>query len=328
MTKIATLMTKSAHARHFAPRQVDRLSRLAGGLVPNLGINELKGDVEVLLTSWGSPRLTGTVLKQCPNLKLIAHCGGSVRRLMAPELFDSGVRVTSNAAVNAIPVAEFALSWILRWNKHLPYWERVFRGQHHDDLILANSDLEQIGNHEKTVGIISASQVGRHLISLLQSFSLSVRVFDPFWRAEALGDLGAEKTDLTPLLSECDIVVLAAPLLPATRGMIGDSELALMKDGALLINVARGGLVDHDALLAELRQGRISAVLDVTEPEPLPANSAFFDLPNAWVTPHVAGSLGTEIHRLTDAVLDEVELFLSEGRLRRELTADRIGVTA
>lgn len=125
-----------------------------------------------------------------------------------------------------------------------------------------------------------------------------------------------------------DIVSINAPLLPSTRHMIGADQLAHMKDDALLINTARGGLLDHDALLAELESGRISAVLDVTEPEPLPEGSAFLRLDNCWVTPHVAGSLGTEIHRMTDSMIGEVELFLSEGRLKHEVGPDNWATAA
>jgi len=110
-------------------------------------------------------------------------------------------------------------------------------------------------------------------------------------------------------MSVSDVVSLHAPVLPSTVGMIGARQLARMRDGTTFINTARGVIVDHHALRTELITGRISAVLDVTDPEPLAADDALFGLPNVVLTPHLAGSVGTELHRLTATALQEVEAF-------------------
>ena len=121
-----------------------------------------------------------------------------------------------------------------------------------------------------------------------------------------------------------DIVSLHAPILPATRHMIDARRLALMRDGATLINTARGWLVDQAALEAELVSGRIDAVIDVTEPEVLPANSPLYDLPNVLLTPHIAGALGAERERLGDQVVAEVERYVQGGKLLHAITRERL----
>ncbi|WMS44571.1 hydroxyacid dehydrogenase [Acuticoccus sp. MNP-M23] len=277
--------------------------------------------IEVILTGWGSPMLTPAILHTCPSLGLIAHCMGSLRGVVDPALLEHGVRCTNSATQNAVPVAEFLISWVLRWNKQLPYWESVYRNPH-ADFVMDDRFGDQhaaIGNMDKTVGVIGASRVGRRFMELLRHFDLDVTLADPFVSDADAHACGAKRLPLDALMATSDIVSINAPLLPETRHMIGRTELAAMRDGALLINTARGGLVDHDALLAEVSTGRISAVLDVTEPEPLAADSPFFQLPNVIVTPHVAGSMGTELRRMTENTLDEVALYLAEGRLNHEV---------
>jgi phosphoglycerate dehydrogenase-like enzyme len=110
--------------------------------------------------------------------------------------------------------------------------------------------------------------------------------------------------------------------------MIGARELALLPDGATLINTARGVLVDHDALLLECSSGRLDAILDVTEPEPLPATSPFFDLPNVVITPHLAGSLGAETRRMSDHAIDELANLVDGRPLSTPVTPDAFTVSA
>src|SRR5690606_22742231 len=122
---------------------------------------------------------------------------------------------------------------------------------------------------------------------------------------------------------ESEIVSLHAPLVESTRGMLGAAELALLPDGATFINTARGGLVDHDALFAECASGRIDAILDVTDPEPLPCGHGLLSLPDVSVTPHRAGSLGAETHRLAQQALGALEdVVAGAARVRGAVTAE------
>jgi phosphoglycerate dehydrogenase-like enzyme len=124
------------------------------------------------------------------------------------------------------------------------------------------------------------------------------------------------------------VLTLHVPALPATRHLIGAKELALLRDGATVINTARGSVIDTAALESECVSGRLDAILDVTEPEPLPADSPLYDLPNVMITPHIAGSLGSETRRMSESALDELERYLSGLPPRAPVTADEIAVSA
>jgi phosphoglycerate dehydrogenase-like enzyme len=145
------------------------------------------------------------------------------------------------------------------------------------------------------------------VIELLRPFDLRVSLTDPYVDEAGAAELGVPLLPLDDLLATSDIVTVHAPQTPETRHLLGRRELGLMPAGSVLINTARGSLVDHDALTEELRAERLSAILDVTDPEPLPPDSPLYDLPNAFITPHLAGSQGNELTRLGLTVLSEAE---------------------
>ncbi|MEU1256530.1 hydroxyacid dehydrogenase [Streptomyces chartreusis] len=263
---------------------------------------------EILVTGWGCPRLEPAVLDAAPKLRAVLHAAGSVKGLATPELWRRGIAVSSAALANAVPVAEYTLAVILLAGKDLfaardrLRTERVFPGW---------GLVPGIGNHGRRVGVIGASRIGRRLIELLRPFDLVPALSDPYVDTAGAAALGVPLLPLDDLLRTSDVVTIHAPDTPETRHLIGARELALMRDGAVLVNTARGALLDHEALIAELRTGRISAILDVTDPEPLPADSPLYDLPNAVVTPHLAGSQGNEAARLGLAVTEEAERLMA-----------------
>ena len=202
-------------------------------------------------------------------------------------------------AAQAVPVAEFTLAAILFANKRVFQLRDAYR---QDRMLRDDSPLwkpwrgrgVEIGNYRKHVGIVGASNVGRKVIELARPLDLSLLVYDPYLTESEASELGAVKAGLAELLSQSDVVTLHAPLLAQTRGMIGAGELALLKDGATLINTARGPLVDHGALTLELANQRLFALLDTTQPDDLPRNSPLFELDNVILTPHIAGAQGRE----------------------------------
>jgi phosphoglycerate dehydrogenase-like enzyme len=303
-------MSTPAHDRLFTPASLARLRGVAD-VDPDAVLHELSGDplstVEVLLTGWGCPPVDERVLAAAPRLRAIVHAAGSARALVTPACWQRGILVSTAAAANARPVAEFTLAAILLANKGAPAAARAYREQRRRIDPLA--EYPAIGNRAKTVGLVGASRIGRRVIELLRPFELRVVVADPFLDDAEAARLGVERRELDELLVEADVVSLHAPSLPATRHLLDRRRLRLMRDGAVLVNTARGALVDHDALAAELRSGRISAVLDVTEPEPLPPESPLFSLPNVVLTPHIAGALGTEVVRLGDAAIEELSRY-------------------
>ena len=278
---------------------------------------ELLARAEILLTAWGSPRIDASVLAQAPHLAAIIHAAGTVKGHVDPVCFERGVRVSSAAAANAVPVAEFTLAAILLAGK------RAFRLQRRyaevRNFRLWWNEVPPIGNHRKTVGIVGASRIGRLVLQHLRAFDFSVLVTDPYLSADDAAALGAAKTEVDELLRRSDVVSLHAPSLPETHHLLDARRLALLRDGAVLINTARGALVDGDALTRELASGRIDAVIDTTDPEILPADSPLYELPNVFLTPHIAGAMGTETQRMATLALDELERFANGEALLHEV---------
>jgi len=274
---------------------------------------------DAVITGWGTPRLTPDVLDQAPGLKAIFHSAGSIKHLEFPGFWDRGIRVSSAASTNGVPVAEFLLGQILvafKGGFHYPARFRE-RGKAGWGLI-----PQVIGYYGTTVGIVGMGNVGKHLLRLLGAFEFRklVHSFYPF-EAQAR-KAGAELVDIDTLMAESDAVVVAAPNIPEYRHMFDARRFALMRDGAWFLNAARGALVDEAALIAELKAGRISACLDVTDPEPPVEGSPLYSLPNVVLTPHVAGSTGRECLRLGDQVLREIDHWLNHEPFENEITAE------
>ncbi|MEU1850637.1 hydroxyacid dehydrogenase [Streptomyces sp. NPDC019990] len=276
------------------------------------GVREALARTEILITGWGCPRIGETVLDAAPRLRAVLHSAGSVKSFATPGIWRRDIAVSTAAAANALPVAEYTLAMILLAGK---------------DVLAARDRLRTtrtssgwgivpgIGNYGRRVGVIGASRTGRRVLELLRPFDLRPVLTDPYVHEEEAASLGVPLLPLDDLLRTSDIVTVHAPETPETHHMIGSRELALMPDGAVLLNTARGALVDHDALVAELSAGRLTAILDVTDPEPLPADSPLHDLPGAFVTPHLAGSQGNELARLGRSVAEEAERLLTGGEL-------------
>jgi phosphoglycerate dehydrogenase-like enzyme len=266
-------------------------------------------DTEILITGWGAPYVGRDALSLAGGLKIIVHAAGTVKGLIDEEVFRAGISVSHAAEANSIPVAEYTLAAILFAGKQVFRFRDTYVADRNRDRTNAMQRLA-IGNYGRTVGIIGASRIGRRVIELLKPFSFKIILFDPTLCASECAAIGAEKADLETLMRTADIVSLHAPSLPSTRHMIDAEILALMKNGATLINTARGVLIDETALLATLSTGRIDAIIDVTDPEIPRAASLFYDLPNVFLTPHVAGAIGLERVRLGEMAVDEIERHL------------------
>ncbi|WP_335934304.1 hydroxyacid dehydrogenase [Streptomyces sp. PTD5-9] len=264
-------------------------------------------EAEVLFTCWGATPLTAEVLATAPRLRAVVHAAGSVKHHITDACWERGIAVTSAAGANALPVAEFTLAAILFANKRVLTSADRYRALRADHDWLA--ELDGSGNYRRTVGVVGASRIGRRVIELLRPFDLDVLLYDPYVDEAEAGRLGVRLAPLDELCAHSSVVSVHAPQLPETHHMIGATQLSAMATGTTLINTSRGSLVDEEALLPELVSGRLHAVLDVTDPELPPVGSPLFELPNVLLTPHVAGSLGNELHRMADQALDELERY-------------------
>ena len=297
MTTIALYAPVATARTVFAPRHYDRLQTI--GTLIDARFNEDAGETAARIA--GAEAIVSTAA--VPRLRGIFYAAGTVKGFVTPAMWARGVAVSSAAPMNAIPVAEYTVAVIILSNKRC--WQ-VMRhaGQ-------AFPFGEPPGNYRRTVGIIGASMVGRAVMRLLTSYDLEVFLYDPYVDDAAADELGVQRVELAELMARADVVSLHAPNLPSLRHMINADLLARMKDGATFINTARGALVDEQALLAELRSGRLWAVLDVADPEPPAAGSPLYTLPNVIYTPHIAGSMAQECHRMADFAIDELSRFLA-----------------
>lgn len=246
---------------------------------------------QAVLTGWGSPPFSSAMLDAAPDLRLVMHTAGSVKGLFSAELVQNvllprGIVVASGAGAIALNVAEATIGLMIlaarRWTEHAAHFRANKCGK-------ANFAANAQFLSGATVGIVSASLVGRQVLRVLQPFGCHVLIFDPFLSPAAARGLGAEAVDLDTLFERSDIVSVHAPKLPTTHHLIGARQLCKLRDGATFVNTSRGEVIDHEALLAQCRSGRIVAALDVTDPEPLPPDSEFWNLPNVLLTPHIAG---------------------------------------
>ena len=260
-------------------------------------------DAEVMITGWDAPKIDGAILDQAPRLSAIVHSAGTVKTFLSDDVFSHGVRVTTSAAMNAIPVAEFTVACLVFGLKRANRFAARLSATHSSR---DASGMPPIGMNGVTIGLVGASRVGREVIRLLRAFDVRILVSDPYLTDDEAARLGVTSTTLDDLCRLSDAVSLHAPSNESTRGMLDAARLALLRDGAVIVNTARGTLIDTAALAPELTSGRLDAYLDVTDPEPLPADSPLYRLPNVTLTPHIAGALGNEVHRLGDLAVDEV----------------------
>ena len=328
---VALLLTHETSEMVLSPAGEGRLGaavelRRAAGPASEWDLPSLLRGARACVTGWGTPSITHEVLNEVPDLAFIAHTAGSIRNLLPLEAVGSRVRVSHAAALIAESVAEMVVLQILSGVRELHQLDRGLREGEQWRELRRRHPGRLVG--ALTVGVIGASRTGRAVIGLLRAFGSRILLADPTVGAAGASGLGVELVDLGTLLERSDAVTIHAPLLPSTRGLLGRAELARLRDGALLVNSARAGLVDGDALLDELRSGRIRAALDVFPEEPLLPGSVWRDLPGAILSPHAAGHTRDGHHRQGAAMVDEVLRFLAGRPLHYEVTADVVEMLA
>lgn len=283
-------------------------------------------DAEILVTGWGCPPIDERVLAAAPRLRAVVHTAGSVRGHVTDACWERGIAVSSAAVANALPVAEYTLAMVLLSGKRVLERAREFRVARDRGDWLRVPD--EVGNYRRTVGILSASMIGRRVIELLRPYDLRVLLHDPYVSAEEAASLGVEGTSLTELFVRSDVVSVHTPLLPSTRGLVSRELLTSMRPDATLINTSRGAVVDQDALTDVLRRHRIRAVVDVTDPDPLPAGHPLWECENALITPHLAGSQGNEWRRLADLATGEVARWAAGDGFAHPVRPERLAFLA
>ncbi len=292
----------------FSESLISEIEQIAGRSViwvdPEDGVltQTMLRDVDVIFASWGTPIMDSAFLEAAPRLKAVFYAAGSPNAFLTPEFFDREITLSCAQSANAIPVVEFSTSVILLSLKRV--W--LSMRETHRDRSWIKPERTVAGAYQSTIGLISLGLIGRGVAAALSRHDLKVLAYDPFVSQEEALRYGAEMTSMEQIFSESDVVSIHSPLIPSTRGMIGESLLQRMKPRATLVNTARGGVIRQNELCDFLRQRTdVSAVLDVTEPEPPNIDSPIWDLPNVFLTPHSSGSLGRECQRMARFMIDE-----------------------
>lgn len=272
------------------------------------------------VTSWGNTELDADILSHCPGLRFVAHAAGSVKPIVSDALWDRGIRVLSSACPLGEGVAETALGFTISASKNFYNLNTNVKNGGWNEGKENITELFDI-----TVGVIGGGWAGKHYISLLKNFYVDVLLYDPFISVEGAKALGAEKADLDDLLGRSDIVSIHAPSIPSTYHMINSDSLKLMKKDAVLINTARGTIIDEAALYEHMKAGGLKyACIDVFDPEPPKADNPLLTLPNVIVTPHLAGLARNGLKRIGAFVCEQTDNFLKGAPIRGEVTREML----
>ena len=284
-------------------------------------LRALLAEADALVTTWDSPSFGPDLTMLAPRLRLVAHCGGEVKGRFARSLFDD-LTIVNAPGPMAPYVAELAVTFLLmaarRVDDHRQSLARRSNGVY-QEIHLNGCDRETLRG--RSVGLVGLGRIGRGIVEMLRPFGPLVTAYDPYVSARAAHRLGVRVASLRPLLARSEFLVLAAGLTEETRGMIDARALGRLPDGATVVNVARGGLVDLGALTREVRRGRLRCAIDVTDPlEPLPVAHPLRRMRGAVVTPHVGAAAVEVRHQMADKVLDSLEGFFAGRRPATRVT--------
>lgn len=281
------------------------------------------GRVRVIFSTWGMPALSAEQIEAMPNLQAIFYAAGSVQNFARPFL-SRGVRISSAWAANGVPVAEWTLAMVLLANKG--FWRNAQAASRPETRAGAPRGR---GNFGAEVSILGAGQIGRRVIELLRPFELQVLAFDPFLPAASAREMGVEKVSLQEAFARGQVVSNHLANLLATRAMLRGEHFSSMKPDATFINTGRGATVAEDEMIQVLRErADITALLDVTNPEPPLRDSPLYELPNVHLSTHLAGSIGDEVVRMADFMIEEFERWARGEPLRHEVTLEMLETMA
>ena len=334
--KSLIIMTPGRTAQVYGPEQISRIEELTALIHPPMSAEESEGhrrlleQVEIIFGGWGTRCLDARFLAGTPALKAVFYAAGSLRGVVTDDFWRAGIPVTSAYAANAVPVAEFTFAQIILALKKAQRLTRLCRENRRWGR--SRIDFEPVpGCFDSTVGVVSPGTIGAKVVNLLKNLDLKIKVYD-IAPDQPLSDPIPNAPLYVPIeeiFAECDVISLHTALLPETAGMITRELLFSMKEGAALINTARGGLIDEQALIEVLTaRPDITAHLDVLHPEPPAAGSPLFALPNLFITPHIAGSMGSECRRMGESAIAECRRFLAGEPLRWQVTREMMGTMA
>lgn len=283
-------------------------------------VRELLRDAQVVVTGWGTPKLTGELLADNDSLRLIVHTGGSVADLVDEGTYAKGIRVLCGNDMFAESVAEGTIGYMLSALRRIPDDVFTLRNGGWKNGVVTRGLLG------KQIGILGVGAIARHLMRMLQPFHCSFLVWDANYTVdpEYLASVNAKQVSLEEVLSSCSIISLHASLTPKSRGMLGRREFEMMQPGTVFINSARGAIIRQKEMAEVLRdRPELFAVLDVFEVEPLPADDLLRTLDNVYLIPHRGGPTVDYREQIGAAVVEDIANWINGKELAHE-----IGVSA
>jgi phosphoglycerate dehydrogenase-like enzyme len=282
-------------------------------------------DCEAIITGWGSPKLDAEILDAAKKLRIVSHAAGSVKFLLPEQpadFFRRGLRMSCATPMMSRYVAELSLCLAIAALRRISQFREELKGSdmwwgtHHplypDTLI------------EQRVGMIGLGLITWEFVRLVKPFGCELWCHSKHGDRERAAAEGIKMVELDDLLRECPIICLFAAVRPDTIGMISREKLKLIQDGAVIVNTARGILIDEAALIDELKTGRLWAGLDVTYPEPPPADNPLRDMPNVLLTPHVGGPTPSRYWEMGAFAVEDLRRFYAGEPLRGEVTEKRL----
>lgn len=272
-------------------------------------------DVDVLVCGWRVPKLTAEVLEKANKLKLVAYTAGSVANLVTDEMYDKGIRVVGGNEGFAISVAEGTMAHILAAQRHFYEYDcRVIEGGWKTGKTATKSLLG------KTVGIVGLGSIARHLMDMLKPFKVKIKLYSKHTSDEKAAEMGVQKADLEEIFSTCDVISVHSAKSPENHHLVNDALLGLMKNDALLVNTARGDIIDEEALVRHVQSGHIRASLDVYQKEPLAADHPLRSAgPRVNLQPHLGGPTIDYRYACARLVIDDIIRFQNGEELENEI---------
>lgn len=267
---------------------------------------------EVIFGTWGMKPFDEKMLSHCPDLKAVFYAAGSVKSFVTPELIEKNIPIVSAVSMNAVPVAEFTLGLILSSLKDV-FWYQANKQEKRSAIWDSgpdgkNKEHSSAAYYRSKICLFEFGQITRKLLELLKPFDLDVYVVSPWFGENEERLYGATKGNWDWCVENCDVISIHCANTPNYHGLINKEVLERFKPGARLINTSRGPMIHDEELIAFLKKRPdVSAYLDVFNQEPLPNDHPYFDLPNAILTPHIAGSIGREVQRMAHFVIDQFE---------------------
>lgn len=261
---------------------------------------------DILLTGWGTPMLPEDLVRR-GNVKYLCHVSGSVRGQIPRALLEQGLLVSNWGTSISRTIAEATLMMILACLRRVrPVQEELHHRGGYRGVPQSNSLFE------RRVGLIGFGAIARELVPLLRPFEVHIAAYDPYVSDEHFARMGVErKPDVRSVFSTCDIISLHAARTRETAGLVNRETLRLLPDNGVLVNSARGALIDEADLAAELQSGRLWAALDVYEHEPLPPNSPLRGLERLLLFPHQAGPTPDRLVDMGKTAVANIRRFLA-----------------